>query len=131
MRRFFNAAAPALLALALGGCLTQGGVTSPFAEGAKDLGAGLVGQIKGVRLSGEARDNALLAEFQALQFAPAGEAVAWKAGSVQGQVVPTQLYRIGTQDCRGYKQTVVNRSGTFEQTGTACRTERGTWQVVV
>lgn len=104
---------------------------TPTSTGVLALGDGLVGQVPGVSLSGEAREKALEAEFQALQFAQAGQEVAWSGGRYQGLVVPTQLYRIGSQDCRGYSQTVTAGGKTLKQVGTACRGEDGLWKTVV
>ncbi|GGD12580.1 hypothetical protein GCM10011335_14310 [Aureimonas glaciei] len=106
-------------------------MNTPTSTGVLALGEGLVGQVPGAGLSGEAREKALEAEFQALQFAQAGQEVAWSAGRYQGLVVPTQLYRIGSQDCRGYSQTVIARGKTMKQVGTACRGEDGLWKTVV
>jgi surface antigen len=106
-------------------------MNTPTSTGVLALGGGLVGQLPDVSLSGEAREKALEAEFQALQFAQAGQEVAWSAGRYQGLVVPTQLYRIGSQDCRGYSQTVIARGKTVKQIGTACRGEDGLWKTVV
>jgi surface antigen len=118
---------------ALSGCLsgTFGGEAEPAPEGVVALGDGLVGQIKGVRLRGDAKAKAVDAEFQALQFAPAGKEVVWSEGKWQGQVMPTQLYRIGSQDCRGFTHTLLEGGKSWKQTGTACRDESGTWKIVV
>ena len=105
--------------------------STPTSTGVLALGDGLVGQVPNLKLSGDARQRALEAEFQALQFAPAGQEVAWSAGRYQGAVVPTQLYRIGSQDCRGYSQTVVAKGKAIKQVGTACRSEDGLWKTVV
>lgn len=124
---------PLLMACALTGCATSGigrASLAPASEGVVALGDGLIGQAK-VKLPGEARAKALEAEFQALQFAPAGQEVPWVAGGFQGSVVPTQLYRIGSQDCRGYSHTVLVKGQPVKQIGTACRAESGLWQTVV
>lgn len=121
----------AALSLGLAGCSSTGRIASlgPDSSGVAALGEGLIGQGQ-VRLSGDARSKALEAEFQALQFAPAGQEVAWAAGGYQGSVVPTQLYRIGSQDCRGYSHTLVVKGQGRKQVGTACRGEDGLWKPV-
>ncbi|WP_224004900.1 hypothetical protein [Aureimonas sp. SA4125] len=121
---------PLLALVSLLGACAGPAANTPTSTGVLALGGGLVGQVKEVSLSGEARAKALEAEFQALQFAPAGQEVAWSAGRYQGSVVPTQLYRIGSQDCRGYSQTVIARGKTMKQVGTACRGEDGLWKTV-
>ena len=122
-----------LLALTatLGGCLTGGSSRlAPASEGVVALGDGLVGQSK-VKLPGDVRAKALEAEFQALQFAPAGTPVDWVQDRYQGSVVPTQLYRIGEKDCRGYSLTMVAKGASTKTVGTACRGEDGLWRPVV
>ena len=119
------------LAATLGGCMTGGGSRlAPASQGVMALGEGLVGQTK-VRLPGDVRAKALEAEFQALQFAPAGTPVDWVQDRYQGSVVPTQLYRIGEKDCRGYSHTLVAKGASTKTIGTACRGEDGLWRPVV
>lgn len=120
----------------LAGCLSSTrdtlGLSSaaPASAGAQALGDGLIGRDKKQRLSTDARNRALDAEYQALQFMPAGQAVPWEAGSLKGTVVPTQLYRVGSQDCRGYSQTIVRDGREAKTLGTACRSEDGFWRPV-
>lgn len=122
------------LAATLVGCLGGGPATlaslGPDAEAVTAMGDGLVGQIRGVKLSRDARAKALDTEYQALQFAPAGQAVNWTADGYEGTVVPTQLYRVGSQDCRGYSHLLVARGKSTKAVGTACRTEDGLWKPV-
>lgn len=123
------------LAPALPGCLGGGASTvaalEPDSAGVAALGDGLIGQARGVKLSSDARFRALDAEYQALQFAPAGQPVEWAAKGYQGTVIPTQLYRVGSQDCRGYSHLLVAREKSVRQTGTACRTADGLWKPVI
>lgn len=132
LNRFGLGLALSLLA-ALSGCLSGGfgGDGAPVSEGALALGDGLVGQIKGVRLRGDVKAKAVDAEFQALQFAPAGKEVIWSEGRWRGQVMPTQVYRIGSQDCRGFTHTLLDGAKSWKQAGTACRSEDGVWKIVV
>ena len=121
----------AALAATLSGCLTGGSSRlAPASEGVVALGDGLVGQTQ-VRLPGDVRAKALEAEFQALQFAPAGTPVDWTEDRYQGSVVPTQLYRIGEKDCRGYAHTLVAKGASTKKVGTACRGDDGLWRPVV
>lgn len=135
-RRLLRACLPFLLLPLLAGCLSSTretfglGTAVPASAGAAALGDGLIGRDKKQKLSADARNRALDAEFQALQFMPAGQAVAWEAGNLKGSVVPTQLYRIGSQDCRGYSQTVVRDGREAKTVGTACRGEDGFWRPV-
>jgi surface antigen len=122
--------------LALGGCLGFGGsLSTPASLAPSDpavgaLGDGLVGRIPGLKLNAAERSRALEAEFQALQFTAAGQPVTWTEGGVEGSVVPTQLYRVGSQDCRAFSHTVKANGRATAGQGTACRGEGGTWKVV-
>ncbi len=120
MPGFVRALVLLFAALSLGGCLSAGGggpAASPsIAQGA--LGSELVA----MGLGGSAQQAALTAEYQALQFGAVGQPVAWQDGAFAGQVVPTQLYRVGSQDCRGYTHTVTRQGRTVQQVGSACRT---------
>lgn len=122
-------------ALGLAGCLGGGLSTKaslgPDSAGVAALGDGLIGGARGLKLSRDARSKALDAEFQALQFAPAGQPVDWTSGGYSGTVVPTQLYRVGSQDCRGYSHLLVARGKSVKQIGAACRTEDGLWKPLV
>lgn len=133
MRRTFQHLAVLACLTPLAGCLTGGAnlaSLSPNSAGIAALGEGLIGQAPGVSLSGEAKEAALEAEYQALQFGSAGQAVAWKAGDVRGEVVPTQLYRVGSQDCRGYSHAVFSGDRSVKEIGTACRTPKGFWKPI-
>ncbi|KAB0679936.1 hypothetical protein [Aureimonas leprariae] len=134
MRNGFGVGVLLVCLSALSGCLSGGlgGSDGPaLSDGAQSLGDGLVGQIKDVKLRGDAKVKAIDAEFQALQFAPAGKEVDWSEGKWQGQVMPTQLYRIGSQDCRGFTHIVLEGAKSWKQVGTACRGEDGAWKIVV
>lgn len=137
MRRcLVRACVPVLLLPLLTGCLSSTretfglGSGVPASAGALALGDGLIGRDKKQRLSADARNRALDAEYQALQFMPAGQAVAWEADGLKGTVVPTQLYRVGSQDCRGYSQSVLRDGRETRTLGTACRGEDGFWKPV-
>ena len=95
------------------------------------LGGGLVGRIKGVKLSADARSGALDAEYQALQFGGTGQPVPWSADGATGVVVPSQVYRVGTQDCRGYSQTVKDGERSLRELGTACKSGDKLWTPVL
>lgn len=123
-----------LSAATLAGCVTGGegaGLSlRPASAGVAALGEGLIGEARSLKLPPGARAKALEAEFQALQFAPAGQEVAWTADGFDGRVVPTQLYRVGSQDCRGYSHTVLVKGAPTKEVGTACRGEDGLWKPV-
>lgn len=107
-------------ALTLGGCLSTGGAGQPMAP---SVAQGALGsELAGMGLGGSAQQAALKAEYQALQFGAVGQPVGWQDGGFAGQVVPTQLYRVGSQDCRGYTHTVTRQGRTVQQVGSACRT---------
>jgi len=101
----------------------------PLPEGALAL-RGSIAPTQRVKLSPAAEDRAILAEYQALQFGGVGQPVPWEADGFRGQFVPTQLYRVGSQDCRGFTHTITHRDSTVRQVGTACRTGEDRWTPV-
>ncbi|KAA0971057.1 hypothetical protein FPY71_11470 [Aureimonas fodinaquatilis] len=77
--------------------------------------------LSGAGLPARAQQVASDAEYQALQFGRVGQPVPWSSGNASGQVVPTQLYRVGSQDCRGFTHTITTGSETVRHVGSACR----------
>lgn len=75
------------------------------------------------------RAAALQAEYQALEYTPAGEKVGWgRPGQrLSGEVVASQPYRVGSQDCRQYTHTVLDAGQPLSNRGTACRNADGSW----
>lgn len=130
-----------LIALAiLTGCSTtsgskgSGGTFSSLTGGAKApatgvlaaLGNGLIGNAS---LDASDRKKALQAEYQALEYSPAGKTVEWKnsSGTRSGEVVAAQPYQVGSQNCRQYTHTVRIDGTPQSARGTACRNEDGSW----
>lgn len=112
---------PCLL-LGLTGCLSSGAPSlTPASEGVSALRGGLIGQSANVQLSEQALRSALEAEYQALQFGRVGVPTRWEADGYTGEVVPTQLYRVGSQDCRGYVHNVSRGAAAIREVGSACR----------
>ncbi|PSH70557.1 hypothetical protein CU102_00385 [Phyllobacterium brassicacearum] len=130
-----------LLAVAvLAGCSTTSGSKSnggPFSSltGSKPassdvlaaLGNGLIGNKASLDTSD--RKRALQAEYQALEYSPAGKSIEWKnaSGSRSGEVVAAQPYQVGSQNCRQYTHTVRVEGTPQSARGTACRNEDGSW----
>jgi len=123
-----------LLASALGGCTTAGaslgGAATPaLPAGAAALRSSLAAD-KNVKLSTRAEQSALGAEYQALQFGAVGQTVPWESDGFRGQVVPTQLYRVGSQECRGFIHTITGSGETTRRVATACRSGDDLWTPV-
>lgn len=132
-------------ALALGGCASGGNSTSSvigrFAPGGDEsanrasqsivaaMGEGLVGAAFASPLGERDRLLALEAEYRALEYSQAGQAVAWESnnGDLSGEVVASQPYRVGSQDCRQYTHTVSSAGQSRSLRGAACRNEDGSW----
>ncbi|KAA6206429.1 MAG: hypothetical protein DU429_03640 [Candidatus Tokpelaia sp.] len=95
-------------------------------------GQSLPGQEAGL-LSTAEKDQAAAAEYQALEYKKAGEAVPWgKAGArASGIVTPGQPYRVGTQNCRQYSHNWVINGVPHVARGSACRNEDGSWTPLV
>jgi len=128
--------------LAVSGCTTMGGkgpavtpASTPPSSGKvtttiiSAMGGGLVGGSIGAGLSEAEKRRALEAEYKALEYTTSGQKVAWKGdqASHYGEVVPAQPYRVGSQDCRQYTQTVFTSAAGVTARGTACRNADGSW----
>lgn len=136
-----------VLSAAAAGCSTSGSSSVPslafgafprFAEPADTLkGATLVSALHGGIIDPQVneqmdpgiRNKALQAEYEALEYTPAGQSVAWgrSGGRFSGEVVPSQPYRVGSQDCRQYTHTVVAEGTPVTSRGAACRNSDGSW----
>jgi surface antigen len=93
------------------------------------LNGGIIATDISARMDSGVRSKALQAEYQALEYTPAGQKVTWgKSGDrFNGEVVASQPYRVGSQDCRPYTHTIT-ADGVSEKTrGTACRNPDGSW----
>jgi surface antigen len=134
----------AISGLAVSGCTTLGGkgpsvapalAVTPPASGKvattiiSAMGGGLIGGSIGAGLSDTEKRSALEAEYKALEYTSSGQKVAWKGdqASHSGEVVPGQPYRVGSQDCRQYTQTVFTGGAGVSARGTACRNADGSW----
>jgi surface antigen len=93
------------------------------------MNGGLVGGSVGSELSNRERRLGLEAEYRALEYTQGGQAVTWKSdrGSSYGEVVASQPYRVGSQDCRQYTHTVYAGGPSTSARGTACRNADGSW----
>lgn len=138
----FHIAIPLLAIVVLAGCSTtsggksEGGALSRWTGGSAQpaktgvlaaLGNGLIGNK--VSLEPADRKRALQAEYQALEYSPAGKLVEWKnaSGNRSGEVVAAQPYQVGSQNCRQYTHTVRVDGTPQSARGTACRNEDGSW----
>lgn len=109
---------------------TDATTTSAPAELLSALEGGLVGRAQGERLSRSDRQLALQNEYRALEYTAPGEAVLWQGKSINGRIVPSQPYRVGSQDCRQYEHTITDLSAEATVRGTACRNENGSWTLL-
>ncbi|MEK1890333.1 MAG: hypothetical protein AAAB35_22780 [Phyllobacterium sp.] len=130
-----------LLAIALlSGCSTPsgsksgGGTFTSLTGGGKQPASGVLaalgnGLIGNASLDASDRKRALQAEYQALEYSPAGKTVEWKnsSGNRSGEVVAAQPYQVGSQNCRQYTHTVRIDGTPQSARGTACRNEDGSW----
>ena len=95
----------------------------------KSMRGGLIGGSLGAGLSDDEKTRALEAEYRALEYAQAGQPVPWKgdSASVYGEAAAAQAYRVGSQDCRQFTQTVFRNGQSKIARGTACRNADGSW----
>ncbi len=91
------------------------------------MGGGLIGGQLGTGISDADRGRALQAEYRALEYTPGGKSVDWQGSGATGSVTAAQPYRVGSQDCRQYTQTVNAGGQTRSARGTACRNPDGSW----
>lgn len=91
------------------------------------MDGGLISGSIGNGLSDSDRRKALEAEYRALEYGQGGQTVAWKGEGSSGEVVAAQPYRVGSQDCRQYSQTVFTTGTPLTARGTACRNADGSW----
>ena len=92
------------------------------------MNGGLVGGTVGTGLSAREKRSALEAEYRALEYTASGQKVPWRGNAGHsGEVVAAQPYRVGSQDCRQYTQTVVIGGVSSTARGTACRNADGSW----
>jgi surface antigen len=137
--------------LVLGGCETapdDGAITAPGANPGivlgSQVGAGAgepqLGVVEGAVVSAEIgrsledsdRPIALQAEYEALEYARAGEPVRWRnpATDNHGEVVVGATYQVNSLDCREYTHNVFIGGRTRVARGTACRRPDGVWRIV-
>lgn len=93
------------------------------------LNGGIVDKDAAAKMGPTALTAALQAEYQALEYVPAGEKVAWgePGDRFTGEVAASQPYRVGSQDCRPYTHTVFSQGQPVTGRGTACRNADGSW----
>lgn len=94
------------------------------------LNGGLVSRIESSSLSRADMSVALQNEYKALEYTAPGEAVLWQGRVLSGSIVPSQPYRVGSQDCRQYEHSVTERGISKTVRGTACRNEDGSWSLL-
>ena len=93
------------------------------------MNGGLVGGAVGSTLTAREKRSALEAEYKALEYTASGQPVTWKGEQAShfGEAVAAQPYRVGSQDCRQYTQTVNSGATPTVARGTACRNADGSW----
>lgn len=106
---------------------------APTSNPLSSLKGGVVGQLEGVSLTAIERQQALVAEYNALEKIDPNQPLAWRndINGVTGQVVPFQPYRVGTQNCRAYTHTITKNGASVMGRGTACRNDSGAWEFLL
>jgi surface antigen len=125
---------------ALTGVITGGVIGNQFGGGSDRVAAtaigalagGLIGAEIGRSLDERDRQEALAAEYRALEFGRAGRPVAWRNDhtGMYGEVVTGAGYQINLLDCRDYTHTIYIDGHARVARGTACRQPDGTWRIV-
>ncbi|MEM9631400.1 MAG: RT0821/Lpp0805 family surface protein [Pseudomonadota bacterium] len=72
------------------------------------------------------------AQIRALKARGVGVSVAWQNERTgrSGQVRPGPVYSVNDTSCREFTHEMVLQGRTLQARGTACETERGSWQVI-
>lgn len=123
-------AAPFLLVGCVGtGSLGASGINDDLLE---PLTGGVISTVDASALSplsSRARQDAVIAEFRALQSPIGAAPQAWAddRARISGQVQAGLPYRVGMQDCRPLTQTVTVSGQVKTATGAACRESDGRW----
>ncbi len=92
-------------------------------------GGGLLRNDVGRKLTLNERKQAVSAEFEALEYSPAGDTVKW--GNLlfgnSGAVVASKTYDVGSSNCRKYVHTLQIKGKSETVKATACKEQDGTW----
>lgn len=97
------------------------------------LKGGVVSQLNGISLSAAEKQQALIAEYNALEKIDPNQSLAWNgsANGAAGQVTPFQPYRVGKQNCRAYTHSITKNGESAMGRGTACRNDNGAWEFLL
>ncbi len=92
-------------------------------------GGGLLRNSVGRKLTLNEREQAVSAEFEALEYSPAGETVKWGSQFFgnSGVVVASKTYDVGSSNCRQYVHTLQIKGKSETVNATACKEQDGTW----
>ncbi len=96
------------------------------------MGNGLLGSSI-QSLSKDDRNQALEAEYKALEYTDAGKTVTWTSAKngASGSVTPGQPYQVGSQNCRQYSHSFTINGVPQTVHGSACRNANGTWSPLI
>ncbi len=105
-------------------------VTTAQAISLTDISA-FIGADVAKLLSQKERDEAVSAQFYALQFGRPGVFRNWQGETgANGKVTVGPYVRVNTLDCRQFENIVTISDEVYERQGTACREQDGSWSVV-
>lgn len=118
------------------GAVAGGLIGSQFGSGGGRVAAGMIGAVAGGMLGNaigrsldeQARREAHLAEYRALEHGAPGSPVAWRYEDYYGTVTPGPYSeRSGYARCREYAHTIYIDGRPETARGIACRQSDGTW----
>ncbi len=104
-------------------------VPPAFEDNISALRHGAVGKNVGHDLNQVELRQALKAEFEALEYSPAGQPVEWKnpVSGNSGVVTASKTYDVGLSNCRQYVHSLIVNGETKTALGTACKEQDGNW----
>ena len=115
-------------------------IGSQVSEGSGSIVGAPIGAVSGGLIGSEIsrqfdeRDmqQALAAEYRALEYGNTGQPVVWRndTSGHRGEVIPGPGYRVNSADCRDYRHTIYIQGRAQTGRGTACRRPDGTWRTV-
>ncbi len=105
-------------------------ISNPSQTPQNPLNTSVVTATSGLELTENERQAMLKAEFEALEYTPAGHPVKWRSPTTgnYGEVTAFQTYDVGAANCRRYTHRLIINGKPETIGGAACKEQDGTWE---